>query len=134
MTAPTLPDTLRALHQHLPERVREADLTEQWGLIMLEAFVQGDGDQLGWHSVYSIGELGDHTFPESLVYLETALRQECEARGWHWQLGCGRAEVGDWDRLRVTVNWYDLPGGTPAHALALAVLRWIETGGRGENS
>lgn len=126
MNAPSLHETLHTLAQRLPERVRVEDLTREWGLTMLEVFVRGDGDQLGWHGVLSVGENGERSFPEDLIWLETALRQECDARGWHWQLGCGRAEVGDWDRLRAVVNWYDLPGGTPAHALAVAVLRWIE--------
>ncbi|GAQ23944.1 hypothetical protein DEIGR_400077 [Deinococcus grandis] len=124
MTAPSLPETLRALHRHLPERIREADLTEQWGLIMLEAFVQGDGDQLGWHGVYSIGELGDHSFPESLVYLETALRQECQARGWMWRTWAGLPGHGFGAEVerRVFAQPFQGLSDTPAHALALALL------------
>ncbi|MFT2721645.1 hypothetical protein ACMT4L_16765 [Deinococcus sp. A31D244] len=132
MTAPTLPETLARLAQLLPERVREVDLTEQWGMTMLEVYVRGDGDQLGWRGIYSMGEAGNHSFPEDLIWLETALRQECVARGWHWQVGIGRAEVGDWDRRRVTVSWCDLPGGTPAHALAVAVVRWLDSEKMGE--
>lgn len=114
MTAPSLPDTLRALAQHLPERVPYA------GQTVTQVVYAGAKRQV------RPGE------PESLVWLEYALREECVERGWHWQVGCGRAEVGDWDRRHVAVKWHDLPNGTSAHALAVAVLRWIESGEMGE--
>lgn len=114
MTVPSLPDTLRALHQRLPGRVTYA------GQAVTQVLYAGAKRQV------RVDE------PESLVWLEMALREECDARGWHWDVGCGSAEVGDWDRLRVTVRWHDLPGGTPAYALAVAALRWIEHGALGD--
>lgn len=119
MTAPNLPVTLARLAQLLPERVRAemaGDESEAW-------VYRYEARRRGWHTVWWGG---DRPAPHNIDALEMALREECDARGWHWQVGAGRSEVGDWDRRRVTVGWHDLPGGTPAYALAVAVLRWIE--------
>lgn len=114
MTAPTLPETLTRLAKLLPERVPYA------GQAVTQVRYAGAKRQVRPDE------------PESLVWLETALREECDARGWHWEIGCGHAEVGDGDRRRVMVSWRDLPDGTYPHALAVAVVRWITSEEMGE--
>ncbi|WP_407543755.1 hypothetical protein Q0M94_28540 (plasmid) [Deinococcus radiomollis] len=131
MTAPTLPDTLRALSERLPERFRTDDgafqvhlpITRAGRLNHWETLFYQDEDGSGW-------ELDDLS---SLPMWEWALREEIEARGWLWGVESGHFSHGYQVVLKtrppVFASSTELAvayAPTPAHALALALLRALD--------
>lgn len=146
MTAPTLPETLARLAQLLPGRVRAemaTDETETW-------VYRYEARRRGWRTVWWGDERPDPHRPDSLEpawrgsrpprdapwrthdldALEMALREECEARAWWWQVQS--YDGGQW--LAHVSSVRDEPGGristeSPAHALALAMISAL--GGEG---
>ena len=119
MTAPTLPDTLARLAELLPLRVRIDPHREA---SYAEVRVRGE-----WQYVYYITPdspaWASHGLGE--MWLEAALREECRARDWFWEVNAHRATVSpDWDRTRYTVGWQEFHPApySSVHALALAML------------
>lgn len=112
MTAPTLPETLARLAQLLPERVPYA------GQAVTQVRYAGAKRQVRPDE------------PESLVWLEMALREECAARGWSLNQQADPHPVHpSWRATIYTPQFRSAQGSSPAQALALALLSAL--GGEG---
>lgn len=119
----TLPALLSELAALLPERVKV-----DWGTTLksLGAWVHMNAGQ--WQLVgITAEEYQNLPSPLGAVWLEMALREECEARGWVWNLCAESGAAGYVARVQLK------PRGkvyacsviaklTPAEALAAAVL------------
>lgn len=131
MTTPTLPETLARLAQLLPERVRVGggDAGTVTVLVQTREVI---APHLGINSLHSwecIGFAGpDPRYVggfnlQSHRWLEFALREECEVRGWH--LDQESSPHPTYPSYRATIyapQFNSARGSTPAHALALAMI------------
>lgn len=122
MTPPTLPTTLTRLAELLPERVRIDPHREA---SYAEVRVRGE-----WQYVYCITPdspaWASHGLGE--MWLEAALREEIESRGWYWMTERCDWPSGDYRAsISATGTWaYVGYAPTPAHAIALALLAALE--------
>lgn len=121
MTAPTLPEALARLAVLVPGRItRLENWPESWWAVWHED--PNDPEETGFLSL-------DSDRDPNPLRLEGALREEVEARGWHWTLETmrdGRVAanvIPDWDRR---ATWGHGRAAPPALALALALIAALE--------
>lgn len=116
----SLPDLLSELAVLLPERVRLIE-DEVPGYAMVTAYAERQ-----WQTIFELapahGYASMHPFAEQV--LESLLREECEARGWEWNVWRNRQEGQYWALVagERRADYWKAPASTPAEALAAAMV------------
>lgn len=117
-------ETLRELAQRLPERAR---LSVSRGGAAVEVRYSDYPFNDGWITVGLMTDTFRPLTSSGLLFLEAALREACEERGWRWQVRGGKKP--ELARACVTSGAPEHPrecredAPTPVEALALALLR-----------
>ncbi|UQN10321.1 hypothetical protein [Deinococcus sp. QL22] len=120
MSAPRLSETLGKLAEALPER---AAMDYQQGVLKILA--GGRQRKVYWMNDL-LGRAPDAT---GLLFLEYGLREECDARGWTWDLETRRdQDAKAWAQVYCGDQRAsgDMCADTPGQALALALLSALE--------
>ncbi|GGO19414.1 hypothetical protein [Deinococcus humi] len=117
----SLPTLLKELAVLLPER-----FSYDWTMRRMEVLVPMI---LGGHGVWRRTYYWDDTDWElddacAFMWVENALREECEARGWEWNVWHNRQEGQYWALVsgERRADYWKVSAPTPAEALAAAMV------------
>ncbi|UQN04984.1 hypothetical protein [Deinococcus sp. QL22] len=120
-------ETLRELTRCLPERVRQSSSRDA---LAIEVRYSDYPFNDGWITVGLITDMFRPLTSSGLLFLEAALREACEERGWQWQVTGETVELaGACVTCRAPERLLECvaDAATPVEALALALLKVLNT-------